>query len=116
MSSRAVELSIITPAEWFYSGKVESVRVTTMDGEEGFKAGHAWCVKLLAPDGHVRLRPSAADGDEPQREKSGEGPAAGSGNAAGSGCLRVAALKGGHIDIKDRFVIYAGDAAWVESK
>ena len=86
MSSRAVELSIITPAELFYSGKVDSVRVTTMDGEEGFKAGHAWCVKLLAPDGHVRLRPSAADGDEPKR------------------------------DIKDRFVIYAEDAAWVEEK
>ena len=116
MSSRAVELSIITPAELFYSGKVDSVRVTTMDGEEGFKAGHAWCVKLLAPDGHVRLRPSPADGDEPKREKSGEGLAAGSGNAAGSGGLRVAALKGGHIDIKDRFVIYAEDAAWVEGK
>lgn len=91
MSSRSVELSIITPAEMFYTGRVDSVRVTTLDGEEGFKAGHAWCVKLLAPDGHVRLREAEHDG-----------------------VLRMAALKGGHIDIKDTFVIYAEDAAWVE--
>lgn len=89
MSGRTVALSIITPAELFYSGIVDSVRVTTLDGEEGFKAGRAWCVKLLAGAGHVRLREAG-------------------------GC-RIAALKGGHIDIKDQFVIYAEDAAWVEA-
>lgn len=88
MSGRAAELTIITPAQLFYSGQVELVRVTTMDGEEGFKAGHAWCVKLLAENGHVRLQEAAA--------------------------VRTAALKGGHIDIKDKFVIYAEDAAWAE--
>lgn len=69
MSSRAVELSIITPAELFYSGKVDSVRVTTMDGEEGFKAGHAWCVKLLVPTAHVRRGLHPQTGDEPKGEK-----------------------------------------------
>lgn len=86
--SKAAELTIITPGEMFYSGQVSMVRVTTLDGEEGFKAGHAWCVKLLAENGHVRLQEA--------------------------GGLRIAALKGGHIDIKDKFVIYAEDAAWVE--
>ncbi len=100
MSGRTVALSIITPAELFYSGIVDFVRVTTLDGEEGFKAGRAWCVKLLAGAGHVRLRES--------------GDAAGE-HSAGSGGYRIAALKGGHIDVKDQFVIYAEDAAWVEA-
>ena len=110
MSGRTVELSIITPAELFYSGSVDSVRVTTLDGEEGFKAGHAWCVKLLAENGHVRLR-EAATGSE---AATAADPAAGDRRAGLSAGLRVAALKGGHIDVKDRFVIYAEDAAWVE--
>lgn len=103
MSGRAVELSIITPAALFYSGRVELVQVMTLDGEEGFKAGHSWCVKLLAPGGRARLR-----------EAGGSGSEAASGNRAGG--LRTAALKGGHIDIKDRFVIYAEDAAWIDEK
>ncbi len=90
--NRGAELTIITPAELFYSGQVDLVRVTTLDGEEGFKAGHSWCVKLLAENGQARLR------------------------EAGSGAVRSAALRVGHIDIKDKFVIYAEDAAWVEAR
>lgn len=90
MSSRKVMLEIITPRELFYAGEVEMLIVTTTDGEEGFMANHAWCVKLLAEKGRVKLRENR--GDE----------------------MKIARIKGGHVDIKEHFVVYTDEAAWEE--
>lgn len=89
-ADKGVLLQVITPREMFYSGQVEMVVVPTTEGEEGFMAGHVWCVKLLAEKGRVKIR------------------------EAGAKELKIINIKGGHVDIKDRFVVYADDAAWQE--
>lgn len=87
MSSKVVSLEIITPSEMFYSGQVEMVVVTTDQGEEGFMANHSWCIKLLAKEGRIRIR--QADGEK-----------------------KVARVQGGHVDIKEHFVVYVDQARW----
>ena len=45
--ANSVRLEVITPSKLFYRGEVELVIVTTLDGDEGFMAGHVWACKLL---------------------------------------------------------------------
>ena len=47
MATNSVRLEVITPSKLFYRGEVELVIVTTLDGDEGFMAGHVWACKLL---------------------------------------------------------------------
>ena len=89
-TDKGVLLEVITPREMFYSGRVEMVVVPTTEGEEGFMARHVWCVKLLAEAGRVKIR------------------------EVGAKDLKSINIKGGHVDIKDRFVVYADQAEWAE--
>ena len=43
----SVKLEIVTPSKLFYRGEVDLVIVTTLEGDEGFMAGHCWGCKLL---------------------------------------------------------------------
>lgn len=86
--AKGVRLEIITPREMFYAGEVEMVDAPTLAGQEGFMAGHVWCVKLLAEKGAVRIR------------------------EAGAKELKTLTVSGGYIDIKDRFVICTDNAEW----
>lgn len=87
-SDKSFMLEVITPREMFFAGEVEMVIVTTRDGEEGFMKNHQWCVALLAEEGRLQIR------------------------LPGESEKRVAYIKGGHIDIKDRTVVYAEEARW----
>ncbi|SCJ29499.1 F0F1 ATP synthase subunit epsilon [uncultured Eubacterium sp.] len=89
-ADKGVLLEVITPREMFYSGQVELVVVPTTEGEEGFMAHHVWCVKLLAEKGRVKIR------------------------EVGAKNLKLIDIKGGHVDIKDRFVVYTDEAVWTE--
>lgn len=89
--SATVELEIVTPSELFYDGEIESLVCTTTDGEEGFLPGRLWCCKVLGEKGKVRLR-----------EKDGS--------------VRTAAIKGGYVEIRDKFVLFTEDASWTEPK
>lgn len=89
-ADKGVLLEVITPREMFYSGQVELVVVPTTEGEEGFMAHHVWCVKLLAEKGRVKIREVDAKN------------------------LKLIDIKGGHVDIKDRFVVYTDEAVWAE--
>lgn len=89
-ADKGVLLEVITPREMFYSGQVELVVVPTIEGEEGFMAHHVWCVKLLAEKGRVKIR------------------------EVGAKNLKLIDIKGGHVDIKDRFVVYTDEAVWTE--
>lgn len=82
-------LEIITPEEMFFSGQVEMVVVSTYEGQEGYMANHAWCCKLLAEEGIVKIRES----------ESGKQ-------------FKIAEIKGGYIDVKDHIVIYTDQANW----
>jgi F-type H+-transporting ATPase subunit epsilon len=84
-----VLLEVITPEKLFYKGEVESVIVTTLDGEEGFMAKHTWACKLLG-DGKLRIK-------EP-----------------GQSDFKIAKIHGGFADIKDTFVIFTDYAKWIE--
>ncbi len=85
-----VLLQVITPEEMFFSGQVDMGIATCRDGQEGFMANHAWCVKLLADEGTLKIR------------------------RHGEKDLLRARVKGGHVDIKERFVIYTDEAEWEE--
>ncbi len=89
-ADKGVLLEVITPREMFYSGQVELVVVPTTEGEEGCMAHHVWCVKLLAEKGRVKIR------------------------EVGAKNLKLIDIKGGHVDIKDRFVVYTDEAVWTE--
>lgn len=89
-ADKGVLLEVITPREMFYSGQVELVVVPTTEGKEGFMAHHVWCVKLLAEKGRVKIR------------------------EVGAKNLKLIDIKGGHVDIKDRFVVYTDEAVWTE--
>ena len=45
--SNTVKLEVITPSKVLYRGKVELVIARTLEGDEGFMAGHSWACKLL---------------------------------------------------------------------
>ena len=91
MATNSVRLEVITPSKLFYRGEVELVIVTTLDGDEGFMAGHVWACKLLDV-GELWIQEKGADKNE----------------------WRVAAVAGGFIDVKDSIVIYTDAVEWSE--
>jgi len=86
MANNSVLLEIITPRELYYSGEVEMLIVKTLEGDEGFMAGHTWCCKLLADEGIVKFRETGTAG------------------------LKTVKTDGGFVDINDHFVVYTEDA------
>ena len=89
--ANSVRLEVITPSKLFYRGEVELVIVTTLDGDEGFMAGHVWACKLLDV-GELWIQEKGAGKNE----------------------FRVAAVAGGFIDVKDSIVIYTDVVEWSE--
>ncbi|MBQ3466314.1 MAG: F0F1 ATP synthase subunit epsilon [Firmicutes bacterium] len=89
--ANSVRLEVITPSKLFYRGEVELVIVTTLDGDEGFMAGHVWACKLLDV-GELWIQEKGAGKNE----------------------FRVAAVAGGFIDVKDSIVIYTDAVEWSE--
>ena len=89
--ANSVRLEVITPSKLFYRGEVELVIVTTLDGDEGFMAGHVWACKLLDV-GELWIQEAGAAKNE----------------------FRVAAVAGGFIDVKDSIVIYTDAVEWSE--
>ena len=91
MATNSVRLEVITPSKLFYRGEVDLVIVTTLDGDEGFMAGHVWACKLLDV-GELWIQEKGAGKDE----------------------WRVAAVAGGFIDVKYSIVIYTDAVEWSE--
>lgn len=89
--SRTVRLEIITPSKLFYQGKVELVIVRTLEGDEGFMAGHSWTCQLL-DIGELWI----------QEEGKNQGE------------FHIAAIAGGFIDVRDSIIIYTDAAEWSE--
>ena len=89
--ANSVRLEVITPSKLFYRGEVELVIVTTLNGDEGFMAGHVWACKLLDV-GELWIQEKGAGKNE----------------------FRVAAVAGGFIDVKDSIVIYTDAVEWSE--
>ena len=89
--ANSVRLEVITPSKLFYRGEVELVIVTTLDGDEGFMAGHVWACKLLDV-GELWIQEKGAGKNE----------------------FRVAAVAGGFIDVKDSMVSYTDAVEWSE--
>ena len=87
----SVKLEIVTPSKLFYRGEVDLVIVTTLEGDEGFMAGHCWGCKLL-DIGELWIQEKDADKND----------------------WRVAALAGGFIEIKESIMIYTDAAEWSE--
>lgn len=87
--SNSIKLEVITPSRLFYSGEVNLVIARTLSGDEGFMAGHTWACKLL-------------DVDELWIQEAGKKE------------YRVAAIAGGHIDVKDSIIIFTDAAEWQE--
>jgi F-type H+-transporting ATPase subunit epsilon len=88
--SKLVKLEIITPSKVFYRGMVQMVIVRTLEGDEGFMAGHSWACKLL-DIGELWI----------QEE-----------NVSHTDEWRVAAIAGGFIDVQDSIIIYTDAAEW----
>lgn len=89
--SRLVKLEIMTPSKVFYRGMVRMVIVRTLEGDEGFMAGHSWACKLL-DIGELWIQEETE-------------------NAQDDG-WRVAACAGGFIDVQDSIIIYTDAAEW----
>lgn len=87
-SDKSFPLHVVTPRELFFTGEAEMVIVRTRDGEEGFMKNHQWGITLLADDGRLQIRLPG------EKEK------------------KTAWIKGGHIDVKDRIVVYTEEAGW----
>ena len=87
----SVKLEIVTPSKLFYRGEVDMVIVTTLEGDEGFMAGHCWGCKLL-DIGELWIQEKGAAKNE----------------------WRVAALSGGFIEIKESILIYTDAVEWAE--
>lgn len=88
--SNQVLVEIFTPREMFFRGAVETLVVSTYDGEEGFMAKHTWCCTLLKETGKVKIH---------QQDRKSP---------------LVAKVKGGYVDIKDHFVVFVDEAEWIE--
>lgn len=82
-------LEVITPSKLFYKGEVELVIARTLNGDEGYMAGHTWAVKLLAA-GELWFQ------------------------EAGSKDFKIAAIAGGFVDVKDNIIIFTDAAEWPE--
>ncbi len=84
------KLEILTPEEEIYTGEVEELDVITVKGSEGYLPGHVWCRKLLKEDGKVTFR-------EP-----------------GSPEHRELKTRGGFVEVRDAFTVYAESAEWIK--
>lgn len=82
-------LEVMTPSKRFYSGVVEQIIVTTLDGKEGFMADHEWTCKILDA-GEFRIREAEADEGE----------------------WLVASAAGGFLDMKEDAVVYFDAVEW----
>ncbi len=91
MATNSVKLEVITPSKLFYQGEVDLVIVTTLEGDEGFMAGHSWACKLLAI-GELWIQEHGAD----------------------KNTWKVAAVSGGFVEVKDTIMIYTDAAEWAE--
>jgi len=89
--ANSVKLEIMTPSKLFYRGDVELVIVRTLEGDEGFMAGHTWACKLL-DIGELYIQEAGADKEQ----------------------YKVAAVSGGFIDVKDSIIIYTDHIEWSE--
>ena len=87
--ANTVKLEIVTPEKHFYRGEVELVIARTLNGDEGFMAGHTWRCKLL-DIGELWIR-------EPEAE---------------ANTYKLAAVGGGFIDIKESIIIFADSIEW----
>ena len=87
--ANTVKLEIVTPEKHFYRGEVELVIARTLNGDEGFMAGHTWGCKLL-DIGELWSR-------EPEAE---------------ANTYKLAAVGGGFIDIKESIIIFADSIEW----
>lgn len=86
---KSMLLEVITPSKLFYKGEVELVIARTLNGDEGYMAGHTWAVKLLAA-GELWFQ------------------------EAGSKDFKIAAVAGGFVDVKDNIIIFTDAAEWPE--
>ena len=91
MSDRTIKLEIITPEKLFYRGNVHLVIARTLEGDEGFMAGHSWACKLL-DIGELWIQEEGKTYDD----------------------FRIAAVAGGFIDVKDSIILYTDAAEWSE--
>jgi len=85
--AKSILLEVITPSKLFYKGEIELVICRTLDGDEGFMAGHTWACKLLDV-GELWIK------------------------EVGAKDFRIAALAKGYVDVKDVIVIYTDAAEW----
>jgi F-type H+-transporting ATPase subunit epsilon len=81
------KLQIVTPESLFYEGDAELVIVRTMEGDEGFMAGHSWACKLLDV-GEIWIQ------------------------EAGQKDFRIAAGAQGFIDVKGDVMVFVDAAEW----
>lgn len=89
--SNSVKLEIITPSKLFYRGEIELVIARTLEGDEGFMAGHSWACKLL-DIGELWIQEKGKTYSD----------------------FRIAAISGGFIDVKDSIIIFTDAAEWSE--
>ena len=87
--AKSVRLDIITPERLFYRGEIRLVIARTLSGDEGFMPNHAWACKLLST-GELWIQ-----------EKDSKD-------------FKIAAISGGFIDIKEKFIIFTDAAEWPE--
>lgn len=87
--AKSIHLEVITPSKLFYKGDAELVIVRTLEGDEGFMAGHSWACKLLAA-GELWIQ------------------------EFGSKDFKVAAVAGGYVDVTDNIVIFTDAAEWAD--
>ena len=92
--SKLVKLEVITPSKVFYRGKVRLLIARTLEGDEGFMAGHSWACKLLDIGELWILEEDKGSYNDDD--------------------FRVAAIAGGFIDVKDSIIIYTDAAEWSE--
>lgn len=89
--ANSVKLEIMTPSKMFYRGDVELLIVRTIEGDEGFMAGHTWACKLL-DIGELYIQEAGAEKEQ----------------------YKVAAVSGGFIDVKDSIIVYTDHIEWAE--
>jgi F-type H+-transporting ATPase subunit epsilon len=85
--AKSFKLEIVTPERIFYKGDVELVILRTMDGDEGFMAGHTWACKLLNV-GEIWIQ------------------------EAGQSDFKIAAGSQGFVDVKNEVMVFVDAAEW----
>jgi F-type H+-transporting ATPase subunit epsilon len=85
--AKSFKLEIVTPERIFYKGDAELVILRTMDGDEGFMAGHSWACKLLNV-GEIWIQ------------------------EAGQSDFKIAAGSQGFVDVKNEVMVFVDAAEW----